>query len=78
MLSIGGSGELGASLDLILPSLDLTFSSQSGVFLTQPPSPVPIPAAAWLFASALGVFGYLGKRKASAQRIGPAPAGFFL
>lgn len=27
---------------------------------------VPIPAAAWLFASALGLFGYLGKRKASA------------
>ena len=29
-------------------------------------SAVPIPAAAWLFASALGVFGYLGKRKANA------------
>lgn len=26
---------------------------------------VPLPAAAWLFASALGVFGYLGKRKAA-------------
>lgn len=30
-------------------------------------SPVPIPAAAWLFASAICVFGYLGKRKAKAQ-----------
>jgi hypothetical protein len=30
------------------------------------PSPVPIPPAAWLFASALGIFGYLGKRKANA------------
>ncbi|MCB1797291.1 MAG: hypothetical protein KDI67_00270 [Gammaproteobacteria bacterium] len=29
-------------------------------------SPVPIPAAAWLFASALGIFGYLGKRKLDA------------
>jgi len=29
-------------------------------------TPVPIPAAAWLFASALGVFGYLGKRKENA------------
>jgi hypothetical protein len=29
-------------------------------------SPVPIPAGAWLFASALGIFGYLGKRKANA------------
>lgn len=29
-------------------------------------SVVPIPAAAWLFASALGVFGYLGKRKVNA------------
>lgn len=29
-------------------------------------SPVPLPAAAWLFASVLGVFGYLGKRKAKA------------
>ena len=28
-------------------------------------APVPLPAAGWLFASALGVFGYLGKRKAS-------------
>jgi hypothetical protein len=27
---------------------------------------VPIPAAAWLFASALGAFGYLGKRKTKA------------
>jgi hypothetical protein len=27
--------------------------------------PVPLPAAAWLFASALGVFGYLGHRKVS-------------
>lgn len=27
---------------------------------------VPIPAAAWLFASALGLFGYLGKRKSKA------------
>ena len=27
---------------------------------------VPIPATAWLFASALGVFGYLGKRKTAA------------
>lgn len=27
---------------------------------------VPIPGAAWLFASALGVFGYLGKRRANA------------
>ncbi len=32
----------------------------------QPPAVVPIPAAAWLFASALGVFGYFGKRKAMA------------
>ncbi len=31
-------------------------------------SAVPLPAAAWLFASALGVFGYLGKRKAAASR----------
>jgi len=30
-----------------------------------PPGYVPIPAAAWLFASALGIFGYLAKRKAS-------------
>ncbi len=29
-------------------------------------SQVPLPAAAWLFASAFGVFGYLGKRRASA------------
>ena len=29
---------------------------------------VPIPPAAWLFASALGLFGYLGKRKAAGQR----------
>ncbi len=29
-------------------------------------NPVPIPAAALLFASALGVFGYLGKRKGNA------------
>jgi hypothetical protein len=29
-------------------------------------SPVPIPATVWLFASALGVFGYRGKRKAQA------------
>lgn len=29
-------------------------------------SPVPIPAAVWLFASALGVFGYLGKQKVNA------------
>jgi hypothetical protein len=28
------------------------------------PSAVPVPAAAWLFASAIGLFGYLGKRKA--------------
>lgn len=27
---------------------------------------VPIPAAAWLFASALGVFGYLGKKRKAA------------
>lgn len=27
------------------------------------PSPIPLPGAAWLFASALGVFGYLGKKK---------------
>ena len=26
-------------------------------------APVPVPAAVWLFASALGVFGYLGKRR---------------
>lgn len=29
-------------------------------------SVVPLPAAAWLFVSALGVFGYLGKRKVTA------------
>lgn len=29
-------------------------------------TPVPLPAAAWLFISALVVLGYLGKRKASA------------
>lgn len=29
-------------------------------------SAVPIPATGWLFTSALGVFGYLGKRKAKA------------
>ena len=28
-------------------------------------APVPIPAAGWLFLSALGAFGYLGKRKAN-------------
>ena len=31
-----------------------------------PQNVVPIPAAAWLFASALGLFGYLGKRKSKA------------
>ena len=30
------------------------------------PNPVPIPGAVWLFASALGVFGYIGKKRASA------------
>lgn len=29
-------------------------------------SPVPLPAAAWLFASALGIFAYLGKRRNNA------------
>lgn len=37
-----------------------------GSFLiTSDISPVPIPAAAWLFLSALGVFGYAGWRKAN-------------
>ncbi|UHD18577.1 VPLPA-CTERM sorting domain-containing protein [Thiocapsa bogorovii] len=41
--------------------------SFSGVFLVREHlSAVPLPAAAWLFASALGIFGYLGRRRAPA------------
>jgi hypothetical protein len=33
---------------------------------------VPLPAAAWLFASALGVVGYMGKRRMSGRQSGAA------
>jgi sugar lactone lactonase YvrE len=44
------------------PTIDLTLGPSE----PPNPNPVPLPPAAWLFASALGVFGYLGKRKANA------------
>lgn len=55
----------GLDLDgaLINTAGHVQFVSNSSLEFT---SVVPIPAAAWLFASALGVFGYLGKRKAAA------------
>jgi hypothetical protein len=49
-----------ATASLILPE-GVTFSSQSGVFLTQP---VPLPAALWLLGSAIGFLGWV-RRKAA-------------
>lgn len=45
------------------PPLDL---SSTTTFVVSGHTVVPIPAAAWLFASALGVFAYMGKRKQTA------------
>lgn len=49
--------------NLFLPNLRLT-GMQTGFTEV---SPVPLPAAAWLFASALGVFGYVGSRAKTAN-----------
>lgn len=46
--------------------LEVQMNNVSGAIDNIVVSPVPIPAAVWLFASALGVFGYLGKRKQAA------------
>ncbi|MDJ0927948.1 MAG: hypothetical protein QNJ73_09900 [Gammaproteobacteria bacterium] len=48
-----------ASLSIDLPP-GLSFSSESGVFLTA----IPIPPALWLFGSALGLLGWLKRRHA--------------
>lgn len=40
----------------------LNYDSSSGSFLAVPPSPVPVPAAVWLFGSALGVLGGLRRK----------------
>jgi len=46
------------------PNCDTAFGTD--IFGTASVTPVPLPAAAWLFISALGIFGFLGKRKAAA------------
>jgi len=52
-----------AALDLILPT-GSTFTSDSGVFLTErSQTPVPLPGAIWLLASALGALGVLISQK---------------
>lgn len=40
----------------------ITASLQNGA-VSVAAAPVPIPAAVWLFGSALGIFGFLGKRR---------------
>ncbi len=39
----------------------LSYTSESGVFLTQA---IPVPAAMWLFGSALGLLGWMRRKKA--------------
>ncbi|MGB5201057.1 MAG: VPLPA-CTERM sorting domain-containing protein [Sedimenticolaceae bacterium] len=67
LLTHSGSTVISASGSDILEAFgdpDRPFWNSSSIAYET--SPVPIPAAVWLFASALGVFGYLGKRKANA------------
>ena len=50
-----------AQLSVDVPA-GVTYSSQSGVFLTDV-APVPLPAAGWLLGSALGGVGFMGRRR---------------
>jgi hypothetical protein len=42
----------------------LNFDSSSGAFLAAPPAVVPVPAAVWLFGSALGLMGAMRRKSA--------------
>lgn len=47
------------------PILDLQMSGKYAVWQLSGPSPVPVPAAVWLFGTALiGMFGFDKRRKA--------------
>lgn len=76
VLSYDVDGILGDFGNVVLAGLDPRYAFTSGIVsddfgmglvevyrLELTRQAVPIPAAAWLFASALGVLGYLGKRK---------------
>ncbi len=72
--SNGGLADVGhtISLALLLPQ-GLSFTSDSGVFLTDPqftPSSVPLPAAFPLFAAGLGAMGLLSSRRRKAAVAG--------
>lgn len=67
--SLNGSYEFYGPQSGLIDELVLDFGNYflvDDIALNEPVLATPIPAAAWLFASALGVFGYLGKRKATA------------
>lgn len=49
------------AFDFDLPD-GVTFTSASGVFNSAPVTPVPVPAAAWLFVSAIFGAGVMGRR----------------
>jgi len=66
--SIHGSGSAVADppfLDLILPT-GVTFTSESGVFLTQPAGATPLPASLGLFGTGLAGLGLILRRKRKA------------
>lgn len=67
-IDIGEEGWVNLGVQFANGSLDiagvgnLSVGGSSGFLLTA--APVPIPAAAWLFGSALGLLGYAGRRRA--------------
>lgn len=67
-LSASASGDYGSTLNVFIdPSPDnpnATYSTASGVSLLSP-APVPLPAALWLIAPALGELGLVCRRQAS-------------
>ena len=56
---VRGSSTLDLSRTLTIRASGVGFTSESGVFLTQV---VPIPAAVWLFGSALGLMGVMRRK----------------
>ncbi|WKZ11573.1 MAG: hypothetical protein QY320_10825 [Gammaproteobacteria bacterium] len=58
-----------ASLSINTPA-GVSFSSGSGMLLSQAPTAVPIPASAWLLSGAVGILAWLRRRLASAQNTG--------